>query len=107
MRLKKCILFSISLLVLSLATPASTGDGANSYSIAGAVTDQLKRPLSGVMVTAFDAVEGKSITVFSRERGRFKLPGLTNRDYKLRARLAGFEDEFTNVAYKSAGSSPV
>src|SRR5438309_2157859 len=97
----KYLLFGFSLFLLNLAIPTTTGSGANSYSITGAVIDQQKKPISGVMVTAFDAVEDKMITVFTKEGGRFKVPGLTNRDYKLRARLPGFEDEFTNVAYKS------
>jgi hypothetical protein len=110
MPVKKSIRFLVlgfSLLLLSLVIHATTGNGANSHSITGAVVDQQKKPLSGVMVTAFDAVEDKMITVFTKDGGRFKVPGLTNRDYKLRARLPGFEDEFTNGAYKSGSNSPV
>ena len=107
MSLKSVQPLGLSLFLLTLAIPTTTGRGANSYSITGAVTDQQRKSLSGVMVTAFDAVEDKMITVFTREGGRFKLPGLTNRDYKVRVRLPGFEDDFTNVAYKSGASSPV
>ena len=107
MSLKSVQPLGLSLFLLTLAIPTTTGRGANSYSITGAVTDQQKKAISGVMVTAFDAVEDKMITVFTREGGRFKLPGLTNRDYKVRVRLPGFEDDFTNVAYKSGASSPV
>ena len=107
MRLKSLQLLGLSLFLLSLGIPATNGSGANSYSITGAVSDEQKKPLSGVMVTAFDSVEDKMITAFTKEGGRFKLPGLTNRDYKLRARLPGFEDEFTNVSYKSKSDTPV
>ncbi|HLF84227.1 MAG TPA: carboxypeptidase-like regulatory domain-containing protein, partial [Blastocatellia bacterium] len=107
MPLKRFQLFGLALFLLSLAIPATTGSGASSYTITGAVSDAQKKPLSGVMITAFDAVEDKTITVFTKPGGRFKLPGLTNRDYKLRARLPGFEDEFTNVAYKSGSNQSV
>lgn len=100
MPIKKLLLFGFSLFLLGLAIPATTGSASNSYSIAGAVVDQQKKPLAGVMITAFDAVEDKMITVFTKEGGRFKLPALTNREYKLRARLPGFEDEFKNVAHQ-------
>jgi hypothetical protein len=106
MPLKKLLLLGVSLFLLSLAIPPTTGSSPNNYSIAGTVSDQQKKPLSGVMITAFDAVEDKTITVFTKEGGRFKLPGLTGRDYKLRARLPGFEDEFANVAYKSGSNAP-
>src|SRR6185295_7730209 len=106
MPVKKSILLGFSFILLSLAFRETTGMGATSYSINGSVTDQQKKPLSGVMITAFDATENKTISVFTRDGGRFKLPGLTNRDYKLRARLPGFEDEFTNVPYKS-GNPPI
>jgi len=107
MPLKKSLLLAFSLFLLSLVIPSTTGSSPNNYSIAGTVTDQQKKSLSGVMITAFDAVEDKTITVFTKEGGRFKLPGLTSRDYKLRARLPGFEDELANVAYKSGSSAPV
>src|SRR5262245_39974779 len=98
---------ALSFSFLSLIAWERTGSGADSYSITGAVTDQQKKPLSGVMITAYDSVQEKAITVFTREGGRFKVPGLGNRDYKLRARLAGFEDEFTQVPYKPTPSVAV
>ncbi|HXU39960.1 MAG TPA: carboxypeptidase regulatory-like domain-containing protein [Blastocatellia bacterium] len=104
MSIKKLLLFGFSLFLLSLAIPSTTGSASNSYSIAGAVVDQQKKPLAGVMVTAFDSVEDKMITVFTKEGGRFKLPALTNREYKLRARLPGFEDEFKNVSHQPAAA---
>jgi hypothetical protein len=69
MPLKRFQLLGLSLFLLSLAIPATTGSGANSYSITGAVSDQQKKPLSGVMITAFDAVEDKTITVFTKAVG--------------------------------------
>jgi virginiamycin B lyase len=105
MRLKKFLLLGLGFLVLSLASPANIDSAAKSHSIAGVVIDNQKKPLSGVMITAFDSVEDKMITVFAKEGGRFKLPGLADRDYKLRARLPGFEDEFTTVASGTSGNA--
>jgi len=106
MAIKKLLLLGFSLFLLS-TIPATTGSASNSYSITGAVIDQQKKPLPGVMITAFDSVEDKMITVFTKEGGRFKLPMLTNREYKLRARLPGFEDEFKNVAYQSVAAMAI
>src|SRR5215813_11525070 len=104
MPLKKILPIALCFLFLSMIAWETTGSGADSYSITGAVTDQQKKPLSGVMITAYDPVQEKAITVFTREGGRFKVPGLSKQDYKLRARLAGFEDEFTKVPYKPTPS---
>ena len=92
---------------LSVAIPAKTDSPTNNGSITGAVTDQQMKGLSAVMITAIDAAEDKMITVFTKEGGRFRLPNLANRGYKLRARLPGFDDEFTSVAFKSGGNAPV
>src|SRR5262245_12055173 len=107
MPLKKSLLLGASLFLLSLLLPTSNGARANSHSITGSVTDQNKKPLTGAMITAYDAVENKTISVFSKAGGRFRLGTLADRDYKVRVRLPGFEDEFINVVYKSTGSSPV
>src|SRR4030095_16099398 len=102
---KKWLSLSVCLVLLSLAGYETTSGGPNSYSITGLVSDQLKKPLSGVMITAYDSVGEKIITVFTQAGGRFKLPGLTRRDYKVRARLPGFEDELTSVALKTTSAS--
>src|SRR5262245_42141878 len=99
MRHRKSILIAFGLLLVVLAIQTTKEAEANNYSISGDVTDQNKKALTGVMVTAFDAVENKSITVFSKH-GKFKLPGLTGRDYKLRARLPGFDDVFVSLPYR-------
>jgi len=107
MQPKKLLLFGVSLLWLSVALPSQTNSLSGSNSISGSVMDQHAKPLSGVMITAFDSVEDKMITVFTKERGTFRLPGLSNRGYKLRARLPGFDDEFTSVALSSGSRAPV
>jgi len=107
MPIKKYLFLIFGLYLLGLAIPSTPGSSANSYSIIGAVSDAHNKPLAGVMITAFDAVDDKTTSVFTMHGGRFKLPGLTGRDYKLRARLPGFEDEFIAVAYKSASSATV
>src|SRR5262245_54388293 len=104
MSLKRILPIALCFLLLSLVAWETTGSGADSYFITGAVADQQKKPLSGVMITAYDSVQEKTITVFTGEGGRFKVPGLANRDYKLRARLPGFEDEFMQVPYKTTPS---
>src|SRR5437762_13151949 len=104
MPLKRFTLLGFIFLTLIIATGASSGIGSGSSRISGVVTDQQKKPLSGVMITAFDSVEDKMITVFTKEGGRFKLPELTGRDYKLRARLLGFEDELKTIPYKSVAA---
>ncbi|HSE36942.1 MAG TPA: carboxypeptidase-like regulatory domain-containing protein, partial [Blastocatellia bacterium] len=105
MQLKGFQLLALGLFLVGVTIPSTTGSASNSDSLTGVVTDAQKKPLNGVMITAFDSVEDKMITAFTKEGGRFKLPGLTKRDYKLRARLPGFEDEFTDVSFKS-GSNP-
>ena len=107
MPIKKYLFLIFGLYLLGLAIPSTPGSSANSYSITGAVSDAHNKPLAGVMITAFDAVDDKTTSVFTMHGGRFKLPGLTGRDYKLRARLPGFEDEFIALAYKSASSATV
>jgi streptogramin lyase len=106
MSAKTIILGAVALLFVSTLSLIS-GEGAGGYSITGTVFDQQKGPVSGVMVTAFDAVENKSITVFSRQGGRFKIPGLVRRPYTLRARFPGSEDEFIDVAPRPAGHPEV
>jgi hypothetical protein len=75
MLLKRFQLLGLSLFLLSLALPAITGSGANTYSITGTVSDKQKKPLSGVMVTAFDSVEDKMITAFTKKAGASSCPG--------------------------------
>ena len=49
--------------------------------------------MRGATVTVFDRDEERSISVFSREDGSFRIDELpADRDYDLRARLIGLED---------------
>ncbi|HLG16826.1 MAG TPA: carboxypeptidase regulatory-like domain-containing protein [Blastocatellia bacterium] len=106
MTLKNTLMIAGGILILSFfISPTPIESSAVGYSISGTVTDQHKKPVSGAMITAFDAAENKMTTVFTKAGGRFKLPGLAQRDYKLRARLPGFEDDSINVPYKP-GTSP-
>lgn len=83
------------------------GNGATGHSIGGTVTDGQKRPVSGVMVTAFDVVENRMTTVYTRQDGSFSVPNLARRDHQLRSRRPGFEDETANVTYKPGVSARV
>ena len=102
---KKWLPLIVGLVLLSMAGYEATSGGPNSYSITGVVSDHQKKPLSGVMITVYDSAEDKTVTVFTQAGGRFKLPGLMRRDYKMRARLPGFEDEFTSVPIKTTPPS--
>ena len=58
----------------------------------GRVTDGGGAPLSGVMLTAFDADRHESTSVWSGADGRYVFPELRPAVYSLRARRIGFAD---------------
>ncbi len=96
--LKKAFLnfsmLSLGLIVANLSTAQSAIPTAT---LKGHASDAKGQPLGGVMITAFDAQEEKSVSVFTRKDGSFSLPGLPPRDYSVRARLIGLEDQTVDV----------
>ncbi len=82
---------------------AKTGCAAGEAVITGQAADAQGKPLHGVMISAFDSVEDKSTSVFTGNDGKFKLPPLPRRDYKLRARLLGLEDGTVDLAEDKLG----
>jgi streptogramin lyase len=62
--------------------------------INGKVVDTSGKPLEGVTVSAFDEARDQSISVFSQADGSFKIDGLRDVTFNLRARLMGQQDEW-------------
>jgi streptogramin lyase len=62
--------------------------------INGKVVDASGKPLEGVTVSAFDEARDQSISVFSQADGSFKIDGLRDVTFNLRARLMGQQDEW-------------
>lgn len=60
----------------------------------GSVVDESGKPLRGVMISAFDESASKSVSVFTNADGQFRIDGLEDRSYLLRARTIGKEDSF-------------
>ncbi len=71
--------------------------------ISGKVLDANGKPAEGVTVSAFDAERHVSVSVFSQADGSFKIDGLRDVDYTVRARLLGQNDEYEDDI--SAGDS--
>ena len=60
----------------------------------GVVTNREGEAMSGVMISAFDDTRRMNVSVFSQSDGRFHVDGLPQASYRLRARLAGQEDQW-------------
>ena len=67
----------IGSMALIMVAWASAGWAAGN--LTGIVTDQSGKPISGVMVSAFDADAEMGVTVFSGMDGKFKISGLADR----------------------------
>ncbi len=91
---KSPLLLALLLVCLAFGTWAKNAvDVPDAVSFAGTVVDQSSKPVRGAIVTVFDRDEERSISVFSREDGSFRIDELpADRDYDLRARLIGLED---------------
>lgn len=89
--------WSLTLLLAAAAAAAPT-EGGKTVSIKGTVNGPDGKPMRGVMMTVIDEAALKSVSVFSGIDGGYTLPAMAAKDYKLRARLQGFEDETTELA---------
>jgi hypothetical protein len=83
--LKTC--FMAAALCLPLAT-------AQAETIRGKVTDVAGEPMEGVMVSAFDSVHNKSISVFTKANGIYAIENLRSVTWHVRARLLGQLDQW-------------
>ena len=93
---KSSILLSLLLVSLAFGSWAKNAvDVPAAISFAGTVVDENSKPVRGATVTVFDDEEDRSISVFSREDGSFRIDQLpADREYEVRARLIGLEDTF-------------
>ncbi|MBM4244959.1 MAG: DUF4215 domain-containing protein [Deltaproteobacteria bacterium] len=108
------VLRTVTFLIGTLALTAIVGcsDSARSGPEGGGVvTGRIiggdGSPLGGVMVSALDDGAAKSVTVFTDGDGRYELPALRPRTYRLRARRIGFADQVQSGVEVGATSGPV
>ena len=80
--------FIVLTLLISGSTQAET--------IRGTVSDQVGRPVAGVMVSAIDDEHRKWTSVFSQHDGSFVISGLRNVEHNVRTRLMGLADEWVS-----------
>ena len=74
--------------------------------ISGKVVDAKGKPMEGVTVSAFDKERAQSISVFSQSDGSFRIDGLRDVKFNVRARLMGQLDELEeNIAPGTSGMS--
>ncbi len=86
--------------VVLMSTAATA---AESGSVRGTVTDGAGKGLRGVIVSAINEDDQKSISVMTDVEGRFILDQLPPDEYALRARLVGFEDSYLDAVDVSSG----
>lgn len=84
---------------------ASNVTDVTEVSFSGVVVDEAGKAIGGATVTALDAEQKKSISVFSQADGSFELAGLPQASYRLRARLIGRKDTF--VEPQAGGASSI
>lgn len=63
-----------------------------SAQLAGRVRRSRREPLPGAMVTLIDDVRLETVSVFVQQDGRYAFPRLRPGQYRLRARLIGYDD---------------
>lgn len=78
---------------------------AESGTVTGTVVDKSGTPMHGVIVSAFDRDQQKSISVLTDMEGKFILDELEPRTYDVRARLTGFADIFQDEIDVAAGAN--
>jgi streptogramin lyase len=93
--MKKVLIVVVALGVIGWANSAVD---VSSVAISGTIADAAGKPISGATVTLFDGALEKSISVYSQSDGKFGFGDLAPRTYRLRARLLGFEDTWTDLA---------
>ena len=85
---------TIACLVAAMGLCASTGWAGT---VKGTVVDEAGSPMSGVMVSAFDDSISKSVSIHTSADGTFEISGLDAATYKVRARLLGQDDQWTDA----------
>ena len=80
---------------LAASTLIATGN-IRAETITGTVSGPAGKPVGGVMISAFDKGHRKFVSVFSQEDGSFVVDGLRNVKHDVRARLMGFDDEWSD-----------
>jgi streptogramin lyase len=97
--LRRGVIAAIALSALAMvAWAANEAADVASITLQGIVVDEAGKPVRGATVTAFDAAEKMSVSVYSKEDGTFRIAELDAKDYTLRARLLGMEDASEKVA---------
>src|SRR6266850_5307881 len=80
---------AVTLLCLSLSTPAFTQSG--NATLSGTVSDAAKALMPGVTITATNTATGVVSTVLSNETGTYNIPSLLPGVYTVSAELSGFQ----------------
>lgn len=75
---------------------------AEAANLSGALHDPSGRPLAGVMISAKNLRLRKTVTVFSDIHGAYRIEGLEDGVYDLRARRIGYADEEQNAVTLAA-----
>lgn len=88
---------------LFMVAVTTADDAPASFSISGKILNPSGEAQGGAMVSAFDEVHNKSISVFTSEDGTFEIADLALRDHQLRVRLLGFGDEWQDIDADSGG----
>ncbi len=74
-----------------LFTIAATSVGARATTLTGAVTDEHRRPIPGVFVTAKDLKKKMAVSVVTDAKGRYQIRGLFPGRYRLKAKRIGYQ----------------
>ncbi|MCH7959300.1 MAG: carboxypeptidase regulatory-like domain-containing protein [Candidatus Hydrogenedentes bacterium] len=93
----------MSIVCLTVAVGLCAGTGW-AGTVSGLVTDASGNAMGGVMVSAIDEALMKSVTVHTSPDGTFLIDGLDAASYKVRARLLGQEDSWTDALDVALGS---
>lgn len=83
----------LAVIVLVSASASWADDFGSTVHLRGTVTDSDGKAVPGAMVSAIDAENESLVTVYADKDGKYAFPALAERDYSMRARWIGFEDE--------------
>ncbi|MCH8979724.1 MAG: carboxypeptidase regulatory-like domain-containing protein [Armatimonadetes bacterium] len=96
-------IWRVKIVVLVAMSMTGAAWAAETGTIKGTVLDSSGKGLRGTIVSAIDEDNQKSISVLTDPEGRFILDQLPPNLYVVRARLVGFEDNFTDELEIVAG----
>ncbi|REK11956.1 MAG: hypothetical protein DWQ37_13115 [Planctomycetota bacterium] len=89
-------MWRVQIALLTAVTMTAAAFAADTGSVKGTVVDSSGKGLRGALVSAVDEDAEKSITVLTDPEGRFILDQLPPSLYRIRARLVGFEDTYSD-----------